>query len=173
MRILPLHAADAGAQDSAEEGREMRFRSVNAALKWAMEMKAREIVTTSRYGCSGGSELSAHDLHVQAEFILLEVGKLPYAERAVVALKFGQPRIEIALSIADEIGYCGDKLAAECVQSYQADKPSIREMAEKFSRSFGTVQATRKRIFDRIDPIYYRAMCMLETALCDLIERAA
>jgi hypothetical protein len=59
------------------------------------------------------------------------------------------------------------------VQSYQADKPSIRDMAEKFSRSVGTVHATRKRVFDRIDPIYFRAMGMLETALCDLIERAA
>jgi hypothetical protein len=46
-------------------------------------------------------------------------------------------------------------------------------MAEKFSRSVGTVHATRKRVFDRIDPIYFRAMGMLETALCDLIERAA
>jgi hypothetical protein len=152
----------------------MRFRSVNAALKWAMEMKAREIVTTSRFGGMASSgKLNAQELHAQAEFILLEVGKLPYAERAVVALKFGQPRIEIAMSIADEIGYCGDKLAAECVQSYQADKPSIRDMAEKFSRSVGTVHATRKRVFDRIDPIYFRAMGMLETALCDLIERAA
>lgn len=152
----------------------MRFRSANAAIKWAMEMKAREIVTTSRYGhISNGGELNAQELHAQAEYIILEIGKLPYAERAAVAIKFDVPRIETAMALADGIGYCADRLAIDCVMAYQADKPSIRDMAEKYKRSVGTVQATRKRVFDRIDPIYYRAMGMLESALCDLIERAA
>ena len=57
--------------------------------------------------------------------------------------------------------------------AYQADKPSIREMAEKYKRSVGTVQATRKLVFDRVDPIYRRGMAMLESALWDLIEKAA
>jgi hypothetical protein len=152
----------------------MRFRSVNAALKWAMEMKAREIVTTSRFGGMASSgELNAQELHAQAEYILLEIGKLPYAERAAVAIKFDAPRIETAMALADEIGYCADRLAIDCVMAYQADKPSIREMAEKYKRSVGTVQATRKLVFDRVDPIYRRGMAMLESALWDLIEKAA
>ena len=152
----------------------MRFRSVNAAIKWAMEMKAREIVTTSRYGqISNGGELNAQELHVQAEYIILEIGKLPYAERAAVAIKFDAPRIETAMALADEIGYCADRLAIDCVMAYQADKPSIRDMAEKYKRSVGTVQATRKRVFDRIDPIYFRGMALLESSLFDLIEKAA
>lgn len=152
----------------------MRFRSVNAAIKWAMEMKSREIVTTSRFGSvSSGGELNAQELHAQAEYIILEIQKLPYAERAAVALKFDAPRIETAMALADEIGYCADRLAIDCVMAYQADKPSIRDMAEKYKRSVGTVHATRKRVFDRIDPIYFRAMGMLDSALGDLIEKAA
>lgn len=151
----------------------MRFRSVNAALRWAMEMKAREIVTTSRFGEPTGSELNAQEQHAQAEYILLEIGKLPYAERATIAIKFDAPRLETAMALADTIGYCGDKLAIDCVLAYQADKPSIRDMADKYKRSIGTVHATRKRVFDRLDPIYYRGMALLECALGDLIERAA
>lgn len=152
----------------------MRFRSVNAAIKWAMEMKSREIVTTSRFGSvSSGGELNAQELHAQAVYILVEIGKLPYAERAAVAIKFDVPRIETAMALADEIGYCADRLAIDCVMAYQADKPSIRDMAEKYKRSVGTVQAARKRVFDRIDPIYFRAMGMLDSALGDLIEKAA
>ena len=152
----------------------MKFRSVNAAIRWAMEMRAREIVTTSRYGqMSNGGDLNAQELHAQAEYVLLEVNKLPFAERAAVGIKFDVPRIETAMALADVIGHCGDRLAIDCVMAYQDDKPSIRDMAEKYKRSVGTVQATRKRVFDRLDPIYYRAMGMRESALCDLIERAA
>lgn len=152
----------------------MRFRSANAAIKWAMEMKARDIVTTSRFGeVSSCGELNAQELHAQAEYIILEIGKLPYAERAAVAIKFDVPRLETAMALADEIGYCADRLAIDCVMAYQADKPSIRDMAEKYKRSVGTVQATRKRVFDRLDPIYFRGMALLEFALWDLIEKAA
>lgn len=151
----------------------MRFRSVNAAIKWALEMQSREIVTTSRFGAAGSGELSAHELHAQAEYILLEVGKLPYVERAVVALKFDSPRIEIAMALADEIGYCADRLVMDCVLAYQADQPSIRMMADKHKRSVGTVQSLRKRVFDKLDPIYRRAMAQMELRLADLIERAA
>lgn len=151
----------------------MQFRSVNAAIRWAMDTKAREIVTTSRYGNMAGGELSAHEQHAQAEFILLEVNKLPHIDRCVVALKFGTPRIEIAMALADAIGYCADRLAMDCVLAYQADMPSIRAMSEKHKRSVGTVHATRKRVFDRLDPIYRRAMAQMENALCELIEKAA
>lgn len=151
----------------------MRFRSVNAAIKWAMEMKAREIVTTTRFFARTGSDLNAQELHAQAEYILLEIGKLPYAERATIAIKFDAPRLETAMALADTIGCCGDKLAIDCVLAYQADKPSIRDMADKYKRSVGTVHATRKRVFDRLDPFYYRGMALLECALGDLIDRAA
>jgi hypothetical protein len=152
----------------------MRFRSVNAAIKWAMEMKSREIVTTSRFGSvSSGGELNAQELHAQAVYILIEIGKLPYAERAAVAIKFDVPRIETAMALADEIGYCADRLAIDCVMAYQADKPSIRAMADKHKRSTGTIQATRKRVFDKLDPIYRRAMAHMELRLADLIEKAA
>lgn len=152
----------------------MQFRSVNAAIKWAVETKAREIAPTSKFGhVSGNGELNQQEQHCQAEYIMLEIGKLPYAERAIIGIKFDTPRIETAMALADEIGYCADKLAIDCVLAYQADKPSIRDMSDKYRRSVGTVHATRKRVFDRLDPIYYRAMGMLESALCDLIEKAA
>ena len=152
----------------------MQFRSVNAAIRWAMEMKTRDICDTSKYGnVTGGGCLSQQEQHAQAEYILLEIGKLPYAERATIAIKFDAPRLETAMALADKIGYCGDKLAIDCVLAYQSDKPSIRDMADKYKRSIGTVHATRKRVFDRLDPFYYRGMAMLECALGDLIERAA
>ena len=44
------------------------------------------------------------------------------------------------MALADEIGYCADRLAIDCVLAYQADKPSIRDMADKYKRSIGTVR---------------------------------
>lgn len=151
----------------------MRFRSVNAAIKWALDTQSRDIVTTSRFGHVGGGELSAHEQHAQAEFILLEVGKLPHQERMIVAIKFGAPRIELAMAMADAIGHCTDRLVTDCVMAYQADLPSIRVMSDKHKKSVGTVQAVRKRVFDKLDPIYRRAMAQMELRLADLIERAA
>lgn len=154
----------------------MQFRSVNAAIRWAVENCAREIVTTSRYGeVTGGHGLTMQELKMQAGNIMSAIWQLPNAERAMIIIVFGclDRLTEQAMTLADEIGYCGDKLAIDCVLAYQADKPSIRDMAEKYKRSVGTVQATRKRVFDRLDPIYFRAMGILDGALCDLIEKAA
>lgn len=151
----------------------MRFRSVNAAIKWALDTQSRDIVTTSCFGHVGGGELSAHEQHAQAEFILLEAGKLPHQERMIVAIKFGSPRVELAMAMADAIGHCADRLVIDCVMAYQADDPSIRAMSDKHKRSVGTVHAVRKRVFDKLDPIYRRAMDDLECRLCDLIEKAA
>ena len=76
------------------------------------------------------------------------------------------------MALADEIGYCADRLAIDCVLAYQADKPSIRDMADKYKRSIGTVHATRKRYLTGLIRFTIAAWrCW--SALGDLIERAA
>jgi large subunit ribosomal protein L3 len=48
-----------------------------------------------------------------------------------------------------------------------------RHNFKRHRKTHGGKGNTRKRVFDRLDPFYYRGMALLECALGDLIERAA
>lgn len=161
----------------------MQFRSVNAAIRWAVENCAREIVTTSRYGeVTGGHGLTMQELKMQAGNIMSAIWQLPNAERAMIIIVFGclDRLTEQAMTLADEIGYCGDKLMADCVLCYKTqteDKathaPSVRDLAKKYAMPASTVQYRIDKVKHKLDPIYFRAMALLECALGDLIEKAA
>ena len=153
----------------------MRFRCVYDAVVFGFNNQTRENVKVSDLSrISGAGDMTLEEVIWQAIGIVGKVDRLPHAERSAIHVRCN-PMVtyETVRSMADIIGLppCVESYA--CVRAYKDDKPSIREIAIETGKSVGTIQGIRKGAFDKIDAHYFRGMALLESALWDLIEKAA
>ncbi|SHL42264.1 hypothetical protein SAMN05216428_102355 [Nitrosospira sp. Nsp11] len=151
----------------------MIFRSPEHALKWAYETTSRPIVKISSVnamrGASGSNndELTAHDKHAQAAFILALCERvLTSLHMAYVQAQFGRDRSGFDLLVRHMATNFGTGIHSrrgieQIIRSYCGEKGGLREIKKSMSTGLLKAASFRNRGYDALDAIHAQAMSVL------------